>query len=605
MAAALGESSPAVGTSRGRASNDGGPSSDAGSQHDCGRQRRDDAPRATTLPNHGGSGDPGCGADAIAAPLGERGSLVGRTVRAGLSAAGRGVAGLLVAFACGWLAFHLATRNNDFPVHYHPDESSKASQVLSQTGRRNFNHPLLLIELAQWHVERSQVSRHPREVVLAGRRVSAALAGGAVVALSLSAFIGGGWLTLLVAAPTVTLCPALLVHGHYFKEDTALLFGIAVTWLGACGVILSRRWFTQASALLVLGAGCALAASGKYVGVVVVVPALLSAALAGPVRWFLVPSRVLLVGLATLSLAVWINAPGFLDPWRLQADPEIVEHVKGEYEHATTAHGVVALKRPNSFTLRRAAAQVMPHAWAMAAIGLVAWLRRPRFTRWLVVSASFLLSFGVVLSWNAIPIPRYALPLIVLGYVAAGWMLAGALARVSSSRWRWGLALLAAAVTVGLQYRHVSAINVQFADDSRQRLREWIATSLPKDALILAERYTGLESEGDPWRFPAQRRLSRWQIVFREFAPEYAALDDLLKTRVQYVVVAEPAYERFILPDTVGKPGEEHLFEHHRRFYRELFARGVPVWRSDPTPPTDAYVNPRLLVFRLDELRGK
>ena len=75
-----------------------------------------------------------------------------------------------------------------------------------------------------------------------------------------------GWLVGLL----VTAHAELYKAAHYLKEDTALMFGIAVFLLAA--EFFTRRHDTRAVRLL--GAAAALAASGKYIGIITLLFAL-------------------------------------------------------------------------------------------------------------------------------------------------------------------------------------------------------------------------------------------------------------------------------------------------------------------------------------------
>ena len=104
-----------------------------------------------------------------------------------------------------------------------------------------------------------------------GRSFSAACAGGSVIALSLLGFALNGWIGLVAVAVIVGLCPPLLVHAHYLKEDTALVLGFALTALAGhnfvqrCREEGPRRWRYVRPALF-LGAAAGIAVSSKYLG---------------------------------------------------------------------------------------------------------------------------------------------------------------------------------------------------------------------------------------------------------------------------------------------------------------------------------------------------
>ena len=419
---------------------------------------------------------------------------------------------LLVSLALAALSLFLFTRHNDFPTNYHPDEWSKVEQLRSPTHARNLNHPLLMIESADlvrqaWHVP----VKDGFQVAVAGRWASAILASVGVVALCLAGFAAHGWVGLAIVGPAVALCPPLLVYAHYLKEDATLIGGLAVTVLGARLVVSSRRAIAQLPATIVLGVGCAMAASGKYVGVAALVPALLALGIAPLARRWLWPARLSLFVVVATAATVAINARAFDDPWRLKIDPLLQERVDAEYAHATTEHSGLALATPNVFCLRVAAAEIMPHAWAIGTLGagalVVHAIRRRRWpiTRWSLVLAAFPATFAVVLAHNIIPFERYALPLTVFGYLIAGNLAAAAIATTIDRRAIAGLATsLVAAIVIVAQGDRCVRFDRQFADDSRQRLREWLAANVPANAVVIADWYADLYGGGDARRFPDQ-----------------------------------------------------------------------------------------------------
>jgi hypothetical protein len=529
----------------------------------------------------------------------------------------RALLALILAAAMAGGSLYLFTRHNDFPTHYHPDEWSKARQLLDPGGDRNFNHPLLMLRAAGWWFDHTQWPTNERDVVLQGRNVSAALAAGAVLLLSLAAYATGGFTGLCVAGTTMALCPPLLVYAQYLKEDATLAFGISAAVFGAALVVASRRWYARLPAAAIVGAGVALAASGKYAGAVAAAPAALAILLAPPTRWFWWPLCVvwlMVAAAAAVPLAVWINEPAFADPWQLKLRPDIQEHLGGELEHATVTHNGVGLVTPNTFLARTTAGEIMPHLWALLALAAVAWVWKPQWRVWRMVSAwgvvalLFVAAFAAALAYNAIPFRRYALPLTVLSYFAiACWLAAGinrwTFARRDWKRGKWiGLSATAAAVlAVGMpQLARCLNFNEQIAHDSRQKVREWVALNLPPGTRILAESYTGFDGDGDRRRFPDQARLQQ-DIETRFLAGHSGPLNTVIFRGYQYVIVSEPAYERFLLPDSRGTEGEELAFAVAKQFYLDLFEKGELVWSSEPDPPTNAYINPAIRVYRLPE----
>jgi hypothetical protein len=148
------------------------------------------------------------------------------------------------------------------PFYYHSDEPSKVEQVI---GLRplNFKHPLLLMNATRALAFASGVEDR-QAAVRAGRTVSAAFAAGTVTALAALAWLAGGLLAAACVAPLVLLSHGLFTFAHFMKEDTAVTFGFACVLLAASAFAQRPRAGTAAA----LGAACALALSGKYVGAV-------------------------------------------------------------------------------------------------------------------------------------------------------------------------------------------------------------------------------------------------------------------------------------------------------------------------------------------------
>lgn len=528
------------------------------------------------------------------------------------------LAATLVALVIGWMAFTGFVQNNDFPSSYHPDEGTKVRQLLDEQGRRNFNHPVLMLEAASEYLTYVQVPPEHRETVIAGRRVSALFAASAVAALGLAGFVAHRWSGLLVTGPLMATLPPLLLYAHYLKEDTALIFGIALTVLGAAGVTCAKWSAARLLWALVLGVGAGCAASGKYVGVAALAPALLAAILAPPPvmklrqRWK-IPLAVLwhlllpaFVASVSVFIAVWINADAFLNPWTLAIDPDIAEHIGGEYEHGTTAHNGVGLITPNLFCLRVALREVGRHTWVLFGVGLLMLLARPRVSRWGVVVLSFFTTFAVVLAHNAVPFDRYALPVTVLAGFLTACLVAAGLNRWTKKPWLAAvLALLIVAVPTVLQMRVGLAFNEQFRDDSRHRLRVWMAENLPENVQVVADNYAGLSGPGDDWRFDDPPRFGR-RLRSRWMSADMGDLEQLRRRGVDYVIIAEPTYARFFEKGVNTVEGQDRRrwrrrpeVEDYRTFYQGLFDECEIVWESKPNPPSGSYVDPHITVFRV------
>ncbi|HWP40333.1 MAG TPA: hypothetical protein VNL70_05360 [Tepidisphaeraceae bacterium] len=551
----------------------------------------------TSIPSATKAGEP------VAVP-----ALAGLSIGSCLRAAVVALAPWIAALGLAVLSLWLFTRNNDFPVSYHPDEHTKAEQIMLPWQPRNFNHPLLMLELANLWRQAFDVPIQLRELVIAGRNCSALLASIGVFAAALTGYVVSGWVGLLVVGSAMALCPPLLVYAHYFKEDTALVCGIMLAMLGAALTVHSRQWWTQVLSAGLLGLGCAAAISGKYVGAMTIVPCLAALLSARITRWWVSPARLITFSLVMLAAVVAINFRAFRDWKRLELIQPADYAIREEFDHATSGHSGLRLRSPNLYCLRIAAGETMPHLWLLGGAGLLALVAFPprRPSRWALVLAGFPLTCILMLSYNRIPFARYALPITVCLYTVLSMLVAAGISRLQRHRRLPGMLLLATSVIciVAFQGRRCANFNAQFADDSRQRLREWVARNLPPDSRIVADGYTDLGGQGDPWRFPDQSRL-RQRVTQLMFAADAAPSPaDLANQGIDYVAVASFSFERFLMPGVEPIPGYQRQQAFHQRgeFYRKLFEHGQLVWKSVPCPSTNAYVNMELRVYRIDHL---
>src|SRR5690606_36117277 len=106
------------------------------------------------------------------------------------------IAAVIVAIGLFYGCLWLYTQHNDFTLGYHADEWTKAEQLLSE--RRNFNHPLLMLEATEWALKRWPAGENPQAIVETGRWVSAAMGAGAAVALAWVGYASGGLLGMLI-----------------------------------------------------------------------------------------------------------------------------------------------------------------------------------------------------------------------------------------------------------------------------------------------------------------------------------------------------------------------------------------------------------------------
>lgn len=519
------------------------------------------------------------------------------------------LAALLFALLLGAGTLWLYTRGNDFPSrYYHPDEYGKADQIIGDMDR-NYNHPLLMLEAANLAVERFEVRKDEYHVAVAGRWTSATLASVGVVAVTLAGYAAYGFIGLFITGAVVSLCPALLINAHFFKEDTSLLCGIMLSMLGARYTLSAQRVWTQVLAALVLGIGVGAAASGKYVGAITIIPALLAIFIARMQNAYALPVRTLIFCLAFVLTARGINQRAFEPGYTFNLTPDAQSGFYDETHHAVEGHFGLGLRQPNSYWLRIASSDVLPHLWILGGVAAVWCIARWRFTRWELVLLTFIATFGAVLSFNKIPMARYALPVSIGLYVLLSQFISSALVDLSRKRKLAALAgvLVCLGIVGGIQGTWARDLNDRFVNDTRHEFRNFVAANIPAGMRIACDNHSGLISSGDPVRHPDQPplRVSLRRDSFMHVADLAATVDDLARQGYGYVAVSNLNFDRFFDREVEGVKGREEWFTLHRQFYDDLFTRAKLVWKSEPKHRTNAWIDIDLRLYDIRELKPR
>lgn len=473
----------------------------------------------------------------------------------------------------------LNTRHNDFPYFYHPDEAEKVRQVM--TGDWNFHHPMLLLTATKTVVAVRGWKLTEQGVVEAGRWVSAGCVAAAVVALALLAFVWRGWTASLAAGGALLWHHQLFELAHYMKEDSALLAGVAWTFLAA--FLFWRKPGAARAALL--GAAVAVAISGKYVGATMLAVAL-------PVLWLAPGRRGSWLGWFAASLVVVltvVNLPLLLDlaAFRQSFDREMGLVLHGHGGKRTVPHAQYwNVFRDNT----------TPVIWVLLAVFLAGRWRERRalaLPEWLVLAFPFL--FALALSFSPKSNDRYFLP------VTAAFTLLAAVGVVDVARlltrWlplRWALAGVAAALVAG-QLRSWLRYDAAFRSDDHAALLAWVRL-LPPEAVISKDSRVQLP---DPRRPEDARRFASLpqRIMGGRFAADHGTVAEQRARGVTHVAISRSDYERFFLPGLRPRAGEEKEFARRRAFYEELRKVGKVVF--DLPRGTVLYLHPGLEVYRL------
>ncbi len=499
----------------------------------------------------------------------------------------------VLSIALLWFSSTLFMQNNRFPASYHPDEGGKAEQIATE--KRNFNHPQLMLESAIWLLEwRGQDPKlmEREDIVFAGRDASAYLAGGAVVLLAWAGFFAAGWRGFALAAVGAALCPTLLSHARYFKEEPSLCLGVAAVICAGAMMCRLRHWGWQLPLATLLGVAVALAASGKYAGAVMVLPAIVIILLTNYRRWWLVPFLLLLM--------VWTGWQSWQSiNWRAMENwDDFVEGFEREQNHAVTDHVGLRLATPTPYFFDQMIDEAMPHVPILVLIAPAAWVLTRRrkgitsgpsiiFMAWLGLT---IIVYTVGVSYSVIPFFRYIMPASLLLYVFAAVSVLWWIRLIDSHPIRQIVTAMAIIALAWVQTQRVQEYDQQFALDSRDLLYQWARKNVPPGTVVVADGYT-------EWN--RGRNRTRADVTTGHFAASRGSIERLRSRGVKYVAIAGSAYERFLDPHTVASEGNEREFAEGQRFYNELINDYPVVWARQADHPMQTFTNPNILVFQI------
>ncbi len=488
-------------------------------------------------------------------------------------------------WAVGLVIFALSAgiflRHNDFPSFYHPDEPSKARQVIE--GEYNFNHPLLLLQATRVIALAEGVEMRQQSVTEAGRTASALFAAGAVACLTLlAAHLRGTW-----AAAGVGLLLASNRHlyelAHYMKEDPALAFGVAVFFL-----MLARSWLAPTGVnFFLLGAGAALATSGKYLGAVVIPLALLPIFL-GSREGRLRNGLIYLAGLAAVLVAV--NFP------MLGALGELTTNVEREAGYAVGGHKGLTRSVPHGVYGAVFREATNPLIWVLLGIyygGLILRWRKTHPAE--KTLALFPLVYVLMLSFSPKTHHRYFLPDTLLFCTLAGMAMLPEAGRLTRQAAKWLTAALVAGAIVW-SVCQAAETDASFQNDARRALVAYVREHIPADAVIVQDKRVNLPSRDDPRQADSPYFLDQ-KLLGKLFAADEGTVDELKARGIRYVAVAEGDYGRFFLKTHRPQEAGRDDYERRKAFYKQLFAEGQVLWECPAGP--QQYLQPAIKLYQL------
>lgn len=522
-------------------------------------------------------------------------------------------AGIILCSAILFALMNLYTKNNSFPLIFHPDEPSKVEIIL--LNEHKFYHPLLLLVFPKIIANTIDITS-PQKVAEIGRFFSAMFASLSIAVFMVFVFIHRGIIAGAAAGLIAGLCPMLLVHAHYFKEDTAMLFGLSAVFLTLAMYIKN----VDARNLILLGISCALAASGKYIGAVILpiaLPVVFSKRLAESnlsnktkVKWFFIGF------LATLLI---INYPIF---YNINVFFKGLSH---ENTHVMRSHGGLSVQRFGTFYINTFLDEtpmlIRVFALIYFVLLIIDWKKREKSEK---IFALFPFFYYIIISSSPVQLTRYLLPVIVWTYVLAAvgmydmfkfWLACGSRTCCAASPPALKAFNNSLKVLVGIlmlaslaNYLYMKCGNYlsQFENDSRFTLEEWASNNLPKNAKIALDTYAALHLD----KKTNSPKTGTKDIYFpAKFIGELKSIDEARKKGFQYIITCDLAYQRFFEPNTFPEKRKfaptsrryNRDLNKYKTFYLELFAKGKLVWHYKPAMPINAFTNPEIRVYQISD----
>jgi hypothetical protein len=418
-------------------------------------------------------------------------------------------------------------------------------------------------------------------------------AAGGVLGFALLAWRARGWGGFWIVGLLLATQHQVFELAHYFKEDTALFFAVAVVFLALHVYHRRPGW----KAAVFAGAACGLCVSAKYLGAVMLIPAavILGTAQRGKRvsgaqwAWFA-------AGFAAVAVAV--NFPVF-------ARLNIFTHSFGR-ETDMVAHGergytggqVAIFEYLRMFVLN-----TTPAVWLLVIAELIALRNRGGVFDWMM--AIFPFAFMLLLACSTKTNDRYFLPVTAGLYYLAG-LGAMDLRELLPARWAaLSRPALVAAIALmmnvfdylpGVSPPGLAAYMSAFMHDDRSEMLAWIRANVPADAVIAGDNRADLPAPHRPERLAVQPLLTQKVIETKKYAADLGATPEALAAKgIDYVVISESDYGIFR-----RKAAKTHLtpeLQQKSGFYEALFREYHPLWQR--ARGTGIYLHPGLQVYRL------
>jgi hypothetical protein len=494
------------------------------------------------------------------------------------------IAFMVTVFLVGFFWF---AHGNKFPSFYHPEEEVRAKQVINRDW--DLHEPLLFAITTRVLKTALHVPDEVQAVVQLGRTVSAFFAGGSIVCLGLAVYMLRNWAAAALLSFLLLCQHQFYDLAHTMSENTALMFGSSLTLLAI--VLLEQR--ASVSRALFLGFSVAIAASAKYVGALLLVPAAIAVLRSGGKEFRI--NRIVEFGLGLLFAILVIDFFAVANLPRAAGD--VVANLALALD--STPMGLQSLVRGTYWlALWR---NTTPVIWVMLGISLLAfWIRRRKLMMSEILLVLIPLVYFLLLLFSPpesdlrfLPVIGFTYALAVVGVASVaelfstfgeevrGWLLPALV----------GVCLTACFLEFLRGYPYFTAFN----RDQRLEMIIWMDGDLPPGSKIVADPSVLL-----PNLLAGAKQKYRFEFLTddRVIGPNnLARLDQFVAGGVDYAVVSESDYHPLFSTIVSVAFSNNQSFEAAKQFHSELFKKGILVWsrKQGPVP----YLQPGLEIYRL------
>ncbi len=477
------------------------------------------------------------------------------------------------------------THGNRYPSFYDADEQIRATQEIGKDW--DLHRPLLSAVTTKVVKKALHVPDDIQSVVEIGRAVSAFFAVGSIVALCLTVYFLES-ATAAALLSVLLLCQhQLFALAHRMTEGSSLLFGASLTLLAI--VLLEQKATVLRS--LFLGIGVAFAVSAKYIGALLIIPALVAVLRSGGGQFRL--NRVVEFALGLLFTILIVNFYAVTE-LRLTAI-DVLQDLGMAFASAPEGfrglvHGTYWLDLWHNTT---------PAIWIMIGVSLwLFWVRRHKLRMSEIFLGLIPLVYFLLLLFAPSGDLRF-LPMIGLTYAFAVVGVASmteCLATVREEVRGWLLPVLTGVCLAACFFEFLRGYPyyTAFNQDERMEMLDWIDGNVEPGSKILADPAVLL-----PKLLAQSKQKHSFAIGndLAKFKEDHSEIDQVAATGVDYIVASPADYSAVFSQSGSAAMANDQSLIAAKRFYSELFKRGTLVWKREPGPVP--FLQPGLEIYHL------